>query len=95
MKGLAEQLRGYLAKHWEWHHKGDLLRMEWRNKKNRTLYMSETVGRTLRTLEEQSIIAVKPDDLGKSVMYKWLNPERRRNYIPFSERSDKRKIFKN
>lgn len=58
--------------------------------------MSETVGRTLRTLETSSVIAVKDDDNGKSVVYKWLPKERRASYIPWSERPDGKKhiLFK-
>ena len=89
---LSDQLIEYLRVNHEWHHKGTLLRMEWRNK-NGTLYMSETVGRTLRTLESERRVAVKDDDNGKSVVYKWLPPERRASYVPWSDRSDKRVLF--
>lgn len=94
MKTLADQLVRFLKEPHEWVHKGALLRMEWRNAKNGTLYMSETVGRTLRSLEESKIIAVKDDDNGKSVVYKWLPPERRATYIPFSERNGSKQLFR-
>lgn len=86
MKSLIKQLEDYLRENWDWHHKGDLLAMTWVNKKTKVPYMSETVGRALRDLESRKIIARKDDKNGKSCVYKWLNPERRPNYIPWIER---------
>ena len=78
----------FLQKDWVWHAKGKLTAdMTWKHdvgKHYGKRYLPETVGRALRSLEEQSIIAVKQD--GISVAYKWLNPERRKSYIPVSQR---------
>lgn len=71
----------------EWVPKGDITAVNFyhENGKSRgAKYLPETVGRALRTLEEQKIIAVKP--CGISVQYKYLPIERRGTYIPTSAR---------
>lgn len=73
-----------------WIPKGELQRREWRND-NGTLYISDTVGRALRSEEEKSHIAVKYE--GKNTLYKWLPYERRDTYIPTSRRPDPKVLF--
>ena len=90
-RSLAKQLYLYLVKSKEWTPKADLTRIEWRNKKNGTTYMPETVGRDLRTLEETKMIAVKP--LGVTVQYKYLPEEMKGAYIPTSERTNQNVLF--
>lgn len=89
LTGLASQLVHYLRTNHEWFSKGTLTAdMTWRHNKGKSIgkrYLPETVGRALRLLEEQSIIAVKQD--GISVQYKWLPHERRAQYIPSSSRT--------
>lgn len=61
--------------------------MVWRHRSGKQAgarYLPETVGRALRSLEEESIIAVKP--LGISVQYKHIPHEMRKGYIPSSQR---------
>lgn len=95
---LQDQLRSYLQKNWAWHSKGTLTaNMEWRHARGKHFgvrYLPETVGRALRLLEESSVIAVKDD--GISVQYKWLPPEKRASYKPWSTRPnhDKQTLFK-
>lgn len=72
-------LKGTLTADIQWHHKG--------GKSNGKRYLPETVGRALRSLEEQCIIAVKED--GISVLYKWLPFKMRVRYIPHSHRTSK------
>lgn len=74
---------------WEWHSKGMLTAdMVWKRDGGKDYgkrYLPDTVSRALRSLEESSRIAVKSDG-SKSVLYKWLPPERRAGYIPISQR---------
>lgn len=83
---LESQIIRFLKEKHEWHHKGFLTERVWTNPKNRTRYMPETVGRTLRILEESSIVACKPE--GKSVLYKYMPSigYYRDEYIPRSAR---------
>lgn len=99
LKGLPKQLVGYLRVNWAWHAKGHLTADKvWRHdvgKHYGKRYLPETVGRTLRSLEEQSVIAVKAD--GISVAYKWLPFEKRASYIPITQRPAGKEdvLFKN
>lgn len=94
--GLKAQLFNFLRKEGAWVHKGRLTAdMVWHNKTGMRYgarYMPETVGRALRHLEEERHIAVKED--GISIAYKALYSPWKEKYIPFSERTDKSKIFK-
>ncbi len=96
MSTLPDQLRHYLQQNWDWHPKGRLTAdMVWKHKGGKSVgarYLPETVGRALRSLEEESIIAVKPS--GISVQYKWLPPDKRRLYVPSTQRTDQNKLFK-
>ena len=97
LHGLPLQLVSYL-KHQSWMSKGTLtMDMEWRHQKGKSAgkrYLPETVGRALRSLEEQKIVAVR--DSGISVEYKYLPSELRERYIPSSARpdSDRQKLFR-
>ena len=87
VKGLPAQLVTYLRQV-GWTSKGDLTTLEWRHVIGKSVgakYLPETVGRALRLLEEDSIIAVKP--CGISVQYRYLPPEKRAGYIPTSARA--------
>ena len=88
LKGLPRQLNNYLANDHVWHPKGKLTAdMTWKHdigKNYGKRYLPETVGRALRSLEEQCIIAVRAE--GISVAYKWLPYEKRPSYIPYSQR---------
>lgn len=57
-------------------------------------YLPETVGRALRLLEEQKILAVRSN--GLSVEYKYIPSELRERYIPSSARPDgeRNKLFR-
>lgn len=92
---LPTQLRFWLQTNWDWHAKGKLTAdMVWKHKRGRNAgvrYLPETVGRALRALEENKVVAVKAD--GISVQYKWLPVERRKAYIPVSQRKNKDKLF--
>lgn len=86
LKGLPRQL-AYHMRHGDWIHKGVLTAdMEWRHlsgKKIGSRYLPETVGRALRHLEEDCVIAVK--QAGVSVQYKHIpEGERRQRYITSS-----------
>jgi glutamine synthetase len=88
MKGLPKQLREYLfERRATWIPKGDITAENFYHlsgKSRGARYLPETVGRALRSLEEDSIIAVKP--CGISVQYKYLPLEMRADYIPTSIR---------
>lgn len=88
IKGLPRQLLNFLAKDHVWHAKGTLTAdMVWKHDVGKNYgkrYLPETVGRCLRSLEEQSLVAVKSQ--GISVAYKWLPPDRRSSYIPVTRR---------
>ena len=74
MRGLPNQLNGYLFRTGDWVSKGTLTAdMVWKHQSGKSTgrrYLPETVGRALRALQEQGIIAVK--DSGISVQYKWI-----------------------
>jgi len=88
MKGLPLLLKNYMfERRGEWIPKGNITAVTFyheRGKSRGARYLPETVGRTLRNLEEDRIIAVKPD--GISVQYKYLPIDRRPYYITSSER---------
>ena len=89
MRGLPGQLVGFLSKDKTWFPKGTLTAdIVWKHNSGNSYgkrYLPETVGRALRALEEQAVIAVKPD--GISVQYKWIPHEMRSRYLPQSMRA--------
>lgn len=93
MRGLPNQLVGYLHRTGDWCSKGTLTAdMVWKHERGRSAgkrYLPETVGRALRSLEESGIVAVK--DSGISVQYKWIPHELRAKYIPYSSRHEANK----
>jgi hypothetical protein len=94
---LKDILVRYMASHNEWKSKGhvtDTLSWGYIEKGVLKHYLSETVGRKLREAESESRLAVKQD--GDSVQYKFLPPDRRKSYIPWSSRSEGKKniLFK-
>ena len=87
MKGLPLQLVVFLQQA-DWVPKGELTALVWRHTSGKRIgarYLPETVGRALRHLEEDKVIAVK--QCGISVQYKYLPEERRARYIPCSARA--------
>ena len=88
LDGLPLQLKEYLfERRAEWVPKGDITAVDFYHKKGKSRgarYLPETVGRALRSLEEDHIIAVKP--CGISVQYKYLPLRLRDDYIPTSAR---------
>jgi hypothetical protein len=98
LDGLPLQLKEYLfERRADWVPKGDITAVQFHHKKGKSRgarYLPETVGRALRSLEEDHIIAVKP--CGISVQYKYLPLERRAGYIPTSARPQGRQdvLFK-
>lgn len=85
MTSLPDILEHYLKSKGEWIPKGELLMCEFYSDKG-TRYMSDSISRKLRLLEESSRIAVKSDGR-KSVLYKWLPHDKRARYIPTSRRT--------
>jgi hypothetical protein len=85
MKTLVEQLEQFLVANHTWWSKGDLTRKRWVNLKTNAAYIAETVGRTLRTMQEDHVIACKYE--GKNTLYKWLPLERRGDYRTVEERA--------
>lgn len=84
---LENVLARYLASHNEWRSKGfitDTLKWKYVEKGVEKTYLAETAGRKLRVLESEGRIAVREKD--GSVEYKFVPPEYRRRYIPFSSR---------
>lgn len=95
--GLPWQLKKYLSERADWVPKGDITAIVFKHDSGKSIgarYLPETVGRALRSLEENSIIAVKP--CGISVQYKFLPTELRARYIPSSSRlvGQEEKLFK-
>lgn len=84
---MKESLVIYLEAHLKfqetWVAKGAILERQWHSRKG-TTYLADTVSRKLRSLEEASIIAVKP--FGASVAYRWLPPDKRDTYIRTTDR---------
>jgi hypothetical protein len=58
--------------------------MKWTNQKDGSTYIPDTVGRTLRLMQESRVIAVRYE--GKNTVYKFLPLYRRHDYIPLDER---------
>ena len=91
---MKDSLHAQLTKHLyacgEWRSKGTLTAdMVWKHvagKNYGNRYLPDSVSRTLRRLEEQSIIAVKGENV--SVQYKWIPPMMRHTYIPWSRRPE-------
>jgi hypothetical protein len=98
LNGLPAKIERYLHQINSWASKGALTAgMVWKHDTGKDAgkqYLPETVGRKLRSLEELGIIAVR--DSGVSVEYRWLPPEIRKRYIPYSCRPDgaKDKLFR-
>ena len=92
MPTLQKQLENFL-KGKDWQSKGDITRMTWRGWSNGQgkIFLPETVGRALRSLEEDKVIAVKYR--GKNTLYKYIPTELRDRYIPSSERTNE-KLFR-
>lgn len=58
---LIAQLEKHFCKHSEeWHHKGNIQRISWRDSKGK-LYEADNISRRLRDLERDHIIAVRYD----------------------------------
>jgi len=91
MNGLKSVLTMYLQKKSDWTPKGNLTAVTWFHKNSQKQYLPETVGRELRELETEKVIAVKPD--GVSVQYKYIPEDIRERYITSSQRTDD-KLFK-
>lgn len=90
--GLKENLIRYLASHNEWRSKGAILQLQWKYYGEDKTYMPDSVSRKLREAEEECRIARR--DSGISCEYKFLPPERRKSYIPWSSRpNDKKNIL--
>jgi len=100
-RSLSKQLLVYLQenKH-SWIHKGHITRMEWKNKKNRSVYLPDTVGRTLRDLAagkltKEPVVAVKKPE--GSCMYKFIPDDirmLRKRYIFPEDRTSDKEMFK-
>lgn len=94
-ESLSKRLAFFLKKEQKWLSKGyitDTLEWFYYEKGIKKKYLSETVGRKLRELESNSIIAVKPD--GVSEQYKYLPLEIKSRYIPYSLRENKSIILR-
>lgn len=92
---LKDVLVRYMASHNEWRSKFHITdEMTWKyiEKGMTKEYLSETVGRKCRELESENRLAVR--DKGASIEYRFLPPERRKSYIPWSMRdSDKKNVL--
>lgn len=89
---LKDLLVRYMASHDEWRSKYHVCQeMEWKYLEKGTIKvaMADTISRKLREAEEEKRIARKDD--GKSCQYKFLPPEKRGNYIAWSERPNDQK----
>lgn len=90
---LSYQLQQYLRENPVWHSKGKLTAdLIWKHK-NGFRFLPDSVSTTLRKLERNKIVAVKPD--GVSVMYKYIPVDLRKIYIPTTSRlkGQERKLF--
>lgn len=92
MNGLKDVLTQYLRDNVGWLAKGAITDVHFFHKDGKKRYLPETVGRTLRELEVEKIIAVKDD--GNSVQYRYMPESVRVDYIPWSEREDKSILFR-
>lgn len=98
MKSLQDKIVKYLADNGDWVEKGVILEQEWKYDDGIRTYMANTADRELRSAESgedgESRIAVKPDPKSVSVLYKFIPPEFRKLYIPFSQRKDPTVLFR-
>ena len=82
---LKQQLSLFLRENGGWVPKGQIVDgMKWKSEKNFTTFLSSTVDRTLRKLEEASNIACKKG--GKSKVYHYIPEHMRERYIPIHKR---------
>lgn len=97
-KDLQDKIVKYLADNGEWMEKATLLNHEWKYDDGIRTYMPNTADRELRSAESgedgESRIAVKADPNSKSIVYKFIPPEYRNRYIPFSQRNDQTILFR-
>lgn len=84
-KGLAHDLTFWLRTRGDWIQKNDICRIEFPTPK-KGLYGADLVSRTLRRLEEESVIAVKY--VGGAACYKYVPEPMRFMYIPTSQRTN-------
>lgn len=95
MNGLALQLKLHLRAKGNWVSKGTLTAdTVWKHQKGKSYgkrYLPETVGRCLRSMEEEKLVAVRQD--GISVEYRYIPEEFRGKYIPWTQRNDKRLLW--
>lgn len=94
---LKDILVRYMASHNEWRSKYHICQeMNWKyqEKGQMKTAMADTISRKLRECEEESRLARKDD--GKSCQYKFLPPDKRSMYIPWSIRPEgqKNNLFK-
>jgi hypothetical protein len=80
LSGLPKLLKDYLKQVNCWEAKNALSRMTWEN------YGADLVGRTLRGLEERSVIAVRYDGARSHAFYRYIPEDYRDKYIPSSQR---------
>lgn len=95
MDKLENQLVKYLADTpLHWFPKGYLLEMKWQYEEKGTIKtaIADTISRSLRRCEESKRIAQRPS--GKSCEYRFLPPDKRKIYIPYTMREDKSILFK-
>lgn len=98
MENLQDQLVAWLAKDEHapsWHSKAiitDDKKWEYVESGKVKTAMADTVSRKLRLAEEAKRIARR--DSGKSCEYRFLPPEHRERYIPWSLREDKSILFR-
>lgn len=95
MNGLALQLKQHLRANGNWVSKGTLTAdIVWKHPKGKNYgkrYLPETVGRCLRSMEEDKLVAVQGD--GISVKYRYIPEEFRGRYIPSSQRKNKEELW--
>ena len=82
---LKSQLRLFLREKDEWIRKGQIVDdLKWRSEKDYKTFLSSTVDRTLRKLEQAKNIAVKYS--GKTTLYHFIPEHMRSRYICVSDR---------
>lgn len=83
---LREQLQAYMRQRPYWIASGVLQGLVLTNPKDGTFFTPQTIGRTMRSMEERKLLAVKYVGNKNAATYKHVPEYLRRYYIPVSQR---------
>ena len=96
MKTLRDRLLFFFKRNPDaWFRKGSIITRRWKNSEG-GYYMPDTVGRELRRMENDKLVAARYKEGEKGVSYRLLKEEERENYVLTKNREGgkKSRMFK-